>query len=291
MKRQTRSSLKAFLLKIDKSTMLYGSLARIRRICLRVNRLIFVQSRLSNLEKRREKISIGLAKKFEYTVQYGPFKGLRLSKKFNWGKSDIAPMLLGTYEQNLLEYIANRRIAIRNFINLGAGDGYYAAGMLFSGLARFAYAYEMNSSSRDLISKHMEINNLTDNFEIRGFAAPNFLDDFSEAQLVDSLILVDIEGGEFELFKQLDMTRLNACLIIIELHEFVPGSDSKISDLIFKLSGTHSLSVIKTGARNLDNFSELDGIPDNDRWLLISEGRPSNMKWVLCEPIQSMELL
>ena len=143
----------------------------------------------------------------------------------------------------------------------------------------------MNETSRDLIQFHMDINNLKDNFQIRKIATSDFLSDFTDAELQDSLILVDIEGAEYELFKAVDMTRLKRTLVIIELHEFVDSSDSKVADLLLKLSSSHSLTLTHTGSRNLDGFEELEGMPDSDRWLLISEGRPKNMKWVLCEPI------
>ena len=143
----------------------------------------------------------------------------------------------------------------------------------------------MNKISRELIHLHMDINNLKNNFKIREIATPEFLGDFTDAELQDSLILIDIEGGEFELFKTIDMNRLRKSLLIIELHQFVDGSDSKIAELLSKLSTTHSLSVSRTGSRNLDDFVELEGMPDSDRWLLISEGRPKNMKWALCEPL------
>lgn len=137
------------LLKLDDSQTLYRSISKTRQTYLKLIRYLFVQSSVGSLEKRREKISKQLAEQLDFTVRYGPFKGLRLSTKFNWGKSDVVPMLLGTYEQSILDYLSTRRNKIRNFINLGAGDGYYVAGMLFSGLAR--YAYEMNKSSRELI--------------------------------------------------------------------------------------------------------------------------------------------
>lgn len=131
----------------------------------------------------------------------------------------------------------------------------------------------------------MEINQIRDNYEIRNIATSNFLSEFTDSELVDALILVDIEGSEYELFKDVDMSRLRQSLVIIELHEFVDESDLKVENLLLKLSTTHLISVIHTGPRNLDSFMELEGIPDSDRWLIISGGRPKNMKWVLCEQI------
>jgi hypothetical protein len=137
---------------------LYTVLSRLKSIFSRLLRRFFTQSRLSNLEKRRESLSNQLAISFDFTVRYGIFKGVKLSENFNWSKSDIAPMLLGTYEQQIVEYISKIPIKIKYFINVGAGDGYYVAGMLHSRLADFAFAYEMNKLSREAILKNMELN-------------------------------------------------------------------------------------------------------------------------------------
>ena len=263
---------------------LYTILSRLKSIFSRLLRRYFTQSRLSNLEKRRESLSNQLAISFDFTVRYGIFKGVKLSENFNWSKSDIAPMLLGTYEQQIVEYISKIPIKIKYFINVGAGDGYYVAGMLHSRLADFAFAYEMNKLSREAILNNMALNRLEGRFEIKGMASSNFLDDFSSSVLENSLLLVDIEGYEFELFEKIKMSQLRHTYIVIEIHDFDGESTDKVEDLLSLLANTHSISVLTTGSRNLDNYVELANFHDNDRWLIVSEGRPSLMKWVCCEP-------
>jgi len=115
-------------------------------------------------------------------------------------------------------------------------------------------------------------------------ASSNFLDDFSSSVLENSLLLVDIEGYEFELFEKIKMSRLRHTYIVIEIHDFDGESPDKVEDLLSLLANTHSISVLTTGSRNLDNYVELANFHDNDRWLIVSEGRPSLMKWVCCEP-------
>jgi precorrin-6B methylase 2 len=270
---------------LDIPEILYIGLWRTKKLLLALVRYFFIQARPSNLEKRRELLSNQLANLLDFTVHYGPFKGLELSREFNWSKSDIAPMLLGTYEQHLLEHIVESLSDFRNFIDLGAGDGYYVAGLLYSGLADSVVAYEMNESSRATILKNMEINGLSSGFEIRGTASPDFLDDFSTLELSNSLILIDVEGYEFELFEKIDMSRLKNTQIVIEIHDFEPDSEAKVTNLLSHLGRTHSLSIITTGSRNLDLYSELADFNDSDRWLLVSEGRPKSMRWVSCMPM------
>jgi hypothetical protein len=262
----------------------YLALSRSKSIISRFLRRFFIQSRLSNLEKRRELLSNQLAISFDFTVRYGIFKGVKLSKNFNWSKSDIAPMLLGTYEQQIVEYISKIPMKKKYFINIGAGDGYYVAGMLHSGLADFAFAFEMNEKSREIILKNMQLNGLDNRFEIKGIASSSFLDDFSSSVLENSLLLVDIEGYEFELFDRIEMSRLKHTNIVIEIHDFDGESTDKVENLLSLLGNTHSISLLTTGSRDLDKYLELANFHDNDRWLIVSEGRPTLMKWACCEP-------
>jgi hypothetical protein len=241
----------------------------------------------SNLESRREIISQKLANQLNFKVKYGPFKGLLLNSDFNWSKSDIAPMLLGTYEQPILEYIAKTSTNIRNFINIGAGDGYYAVGMLYANFSERAFAYEISEKSRQSILGNAISNDVKNRINIKGAVTNNFLSEYSEKELEESLILVDIEGAEFELFESLDVNKLIRTRIIIELHDFIEYSEHKVARLVSQFIESHSISIIKTGPRNLDEMPELENMHDSDRWLMISEGRPKLMKWLCLEPLHA----
>ena len=48
----------------------------------------------SYYKKKREVYQI-----YNHTVQFGHFKGMKISNKVWWGKLDLASMILGTYEQ------------------------------------------------------------------------------------------------------------------------------------------------------------------------------------------------
>ena len=257
---------------------------KVKHSVSKVVRPIVVRSDFANLERRREFLSFDLAKKLNFTVKYGPFKGLELVDNLNWSNSDLAPMLLGTYEQPILDWIEKYSGNFTNFINLGAGDGYYVAGMLKASLTKRAYAYEITDIGRDRIAANTRLNGIQDAVVVRNIATEDFVNDFSDDELADSLILVDIEGAEFELLNAKVIARLAKSQMIIELHEFVSYGELKVSKLLSELNITHKLSIISTGSRNLDDIQELNGINDSDRWLLVSEGRPMIMKWVCCIP-------
>jgi len=262
----------------------YKRLRMLKRAVSRFTRPFVVRSDFKNLESRRWQLSIALARQLDFKVRYGLFEGMVLEENLNWSNSDLAPMLLGTYELPILEYIQSLSKTFNNFINLGAGDGYYVTGMVKSGVAGKAFAYEMNEVSRDNILKQAILNEASENIVIRGIANSDFINEFSDTQLSESLILIDVEGAEFEIFENIDINRLVNSHLIIEIHEFVQDIEIKLPNLIAQLQDSHEISVLSTGARNLDSFIELKYLNDSDRWLLASEGSPMIMKWLCCRP-------
>ena len=44
------------------------------------------------------------------------------------------------------------------------------------------------------------------------------------------------------------------------------------------------MEILKNSSRNPFKFSFMDDFGDDDRWLLMSEGRARNMNWIICIP-------
>jgi hypothetical protein len=82
---------------------------------------------------RREQLKDEMLKLFNATVAYGPFKGLKFSLDAWWGR-ERASMILGLYEQEVLESLTNIPKKYKTFIDLGAADGYYGIGVLVNNL-------------------------------------------------------------------------------------------------------------------------------------------------------------
>jgi hypothetical protein len=76
---------------------------------------------------RREQLKDEMIKLFDSTVAYGPFKGLKFSLDAWWGR-ERASMILGLYEQEVLESLTNIPKKYKTFIDLGAADGYRSIG-------------------------------------------------------------------------------------------------------------------------------------------------------------------
>ena len=72
----------------------------------------------------------------------GHFKGMKLLKKSNWDKKiykynpDLSSKITGCYEQEVQDKIVElqKKNKKKYFINFGAGEGYFALGVLNSGL-------------------------------------------------------------------------------------------------------------------------------------------------------------
>lgn len=234
----------------------------------------------SALEIHRKRISRSIANFFKNTVAYGPFKDLILGDDPHWGESDKGAMILGLYEQEVLGLLS--QISRKNFIDLGAADGYYGIGTLVSGICEKSFCYEITEKGRETIRKNASLNHVLEKCTIRGKAENGFFKDFSQEERDNSILFVDIEGGEFDLFDQETFYAFKNSTIIIELHEwFYPDGKQRLEKLKNLSAATHQATEIKTGLRDLSVFPEIQNFNDTDRWLLCSEGRARLMSWLI----------
>lgn len=240
------------------------------------------------MDMRRVKLSKILDKNFKSIVRYGPFAGLKLSPNPWWGLSDRASMLLGLYEKDVLEQLTKLPDNYKTFIDLGAADGYYGIGLLVNNTFQKSICYEMSDAGRETIKKNAALNNVADKVEIRGIATKDFYKEILELELKQSVILIDIEGGEFELLDLESFDALRNSILFIEMHDwYFEDGFSKRRTLMDCASKTHNISEIKMGGRDLSLFEELSRFNDNDRWIICSEGRGQMMSWLRFDPKKS----
>ena len=235
--------------------------------------------------KRQLKLSSDINDLFKSTVSYGPFKGLILSKEIWWGKTDRANMLLGLYEQEITSELLNVPGDYDIFIDIGAADGYYGIGVIVGKLFKKSHCFELSTKGQDVIKKSAEENGVRDNIFVHGVANEGFLDQFSNDELARSVLLIDIEGGEFELLNKTSLERLKKSIIFIELHnEFLEDGEAKLKKLKLDASEHFIIEKFTTTSRDLSIFPELRNYSDTDRWLMTSEGRPFLMTWLRLDP-------
>ncbi|MBX9399684.1 hypothetical protein K4L06_00065 [Lysobacter sp. BMK333-48F3] len=236
------------------------------------------------VERRRIELARQLDRELAATVRYGPFRGLRLGPDTAWSVADRAPMLLGLYEQEVLESLA-RAGARRAFVNLGAGDGYYGVGALVAGLCQRSYCYEMGEKGRRIIGDTARLNGVRDRVEIRAKAEPGFYLELPAEVVDDCVLFVDIEGAEFELLDQAAFQAFAKAVIFVELHDwFFQDGAQRMQTLRRNAAATHAVSEMTTAARDLSRLVELREFSDSDRWLLCSEGRGRQMDWIRFDP-------
>jgi hypothetical protein len=237
------------------------------------------------IHKKKQLLSKELMKVFNSSVGYGPFTGMIFCEDSWWSSSDRGAMLLGIYEQEILNSIMALSSKYKVFIALGAAEGYYSIGTLVSQKFKLSYAFEMSAKGRDVIRKNAKLNNCDNKLLILGEATKDFYKDIPKKDLNASVILIDIEGTEFYLLDSEMFYRLKKSVIFIELHEWIfKDSKEKVAKLMSDARPFFKISTITTTSRDLSKFPELKNYQDSDRWLIASEGRPKLMTWLRLDP-------
>jgi hypothetical protein len=194
-------------------------------------------------------------------------------------------MLLGLYEQEVLRSLTDFPEKYSTFINLGAGDGYYDVGALVNNHFQNAYCFEMSEKGRSLIRENAELNGVSDRLSIYGAADQSFVGAIENVELHKSVLLVDIEGGEFDLLDEAVLLQLKESIIIVELHEFLfENGNAKRDAFLSTASQLFAVTELTTTARDLSILPDLRHLADHDRRLICSENRPRLMTWVRLDP-------
>jgi precorrin-6B methylase 2 len=195
-------------------------------------------------------------------------------------------MLLGIYEQEVLDSLTRKPATYRVFIDVGAADGYYAIGVLVCGLFDRTYCFEASESGRQIIKENAAQAGVANRLIVNSDAQHDFLDQIPSNELANAVILMDIEGGEFDLLTDENLDRLRRSILIVELHEWrLKDGSHKLQRLLDACETTHSVSRMTTTSRDLSIFPELREMSDTDRWLVCSEGREQLMTWLRLDPL------
>lgn len=242
------------------------------------------------INKHKIRLSNILKKMHKNCIAYGPFKGLKLSSTTHWSAPDHGAMILGLYEQEILQQICSLPQKYNTLIDLGAADGYYGIGVLVNHLFSKSYCYEITEKGRTSILENAKLNNLESQVEIRGIATQDFIDEFAQSICDTSVLLIDIEGGEFDLLTKNVFEKFKNSPIFVEIHDFFfADGKNHLNKILSNSKSTHKSSVLTTSNRDLSIFSELKSWNDHDRWLLCSEGRAQQMIWIRFDPMQSID--
>lgn len=233
--------------------------------------------------QRRFRLSSKIAQQFNNTVGAGPFAGMKFVPNSWWSGADRGAMILGLYEQEVLEAMQHEFLDKKTFVDIGAADGYYAIGALKTGWAERSYCFEISKLGQEVIRQQSELNLVSDKVFVFGEATNNVLDVLLEStgeSPNDWVVLIDIEGGEFDLLSDALLEKLVGATLIVEVHDFGQNA-GRLPELISLMEKYFAVRKVSTGKRDLSQFEFLHDWPDDDRWLLCSEGRPKLMSWLI----------
>lgn len=224
----------------------------------------------------------GLAEASE--VVAGPFRGLRCPSEemlsANW------PKVLGVYEKELHPIFCRHRFA--HVLNVGGAEGFYATGLARLWPGCRVIAWEAEPSGREAIRHYAEVNGVQDQIEVRGFCDRADL----QRALIDrrgpeTLVLMDIEGGEEELLAGDNIELLASCSILVEVHDL--RAERLGEKLTSRFAATHNIEEIWTQERT---FGDFEAVPNPLQRLYLleqlkdaaNEKRGTPMRWFWMTP-------
>jgi Methyltransferase small domain len=197
-----------------------------------------------------------------------------------WGDGDRAPKLLGCYEANLHTHLLKSVTrGPRTVVNVGCAEGYYAVGLARLLPDATTFAFDINAAAVAVCRQAAEVNGVSQRLVVDGLCTTEILGHLV-ARNRRPLIFMDCEGGELELLDPARVPLLGNCDIIVETHDFI---DRSITATLLERFGTsHKVELLAGGARDPNQFVELHSWEELDRWLLVDEGRPEIMNWLVC---------
>ena len=237
-----------------------------------------------NLHK--EKVYKAIKSNYGDSIAFGPFKGMVYVQN-SWGRYDLPSKVLGVYEYEVMKKLEKLFCDNINsdFIDIGAADGYYAVGFAYSGLARSVNAFEISSKRRKNLYFNAKNNNCNEKVNIHGKASLESLKKVLKKHDNNTIILIDIEGMEYDLLSEEMLRLIKNCHIIVELHPFlIVEGFKKEKQLLKRANAIFKVSKIYRGTYNPNQFECLNLFSDDERLLSLSEGRGKNPKWILLEP-------
>lgn len=222
---------------------------------------------------------------FEGTVAYGPLVGVKMRKNQWWSIRDIPSKLFGVYESEVVHEIVKCSSKCDLFVNIGAADGFFGVGFVKGGFFKKSACFEISSEARLEIAEVAKLNRVCSKVKIFGEATVKFLERIREVKKGKAFFLIDIEGAEFALLTDEFIRLCSKCPIIVEIHDWlVADGEEEMRELRQRVLTRYNIEVLQTKSRDLSAFTELDFLPDAERWMVCDEGRGKKMEWWYLTP-------
>jgi hypothetical protein len=217
------------------------------------------------------------------TVLRGPFAGLCYPHSIADYDPGLLPKLLGTFEQELApaieEVIASAPSLV---VNIGAAEGYYAVGLALRLPESHVVAFEMDSAAAARCVELAELNGVADRVRLKGLCTPAEL---ASLDLEGALVVCDCEGCELSVIDPSSAPGLRQAELIVELHDFVDPSISRV--IKDRFGGSGRVEIVGTAPRDPALVEELAGHTAAEAALAVDEHRPGPMEWAVVRPSDS----
>jgi len=220
------------------------------------------------------------------TVEYGPFKGMKLGSKVWWSQYDVITKLLGVYEEHIVEQLGCfYSTSTVPFVDIGAADGYFAVGVAKLDWAEKVFAFEISPVARSILEGNAISNSCANKIDIQSEATLDNIADIIHTY-PGVFVLVDIEGAEYDLFNHDLLKLLKHSTIIIELHpRKIKDGWLKQTKLLEEAAQFFKTEILVRESYSPNIFKELSEFSDDDRLLALSEGRKASAQWLLLRPM------
>ncbi len=231
---------------------------------------------------RRSKLTDLVIGFTDCTVQTGPFAGLAMMPKFNWRDYyyNLAPILLGTFEQDLFDSITDIIAAKpKTIINVGCAEGYYAVRLARAIPDADVIAFDPIDVARTACRQLAELNGVR--IDVRGECRADVLQDILEGP---ATLIVDCEGAELEMLRPDVVPALRTCDILVECHDMIIPEITPT--LLERFGESHVVERIDEGPRPSTAHPQLSNMTSLNRWLAVCEFRGAASHWLMMKPRQ-----
>lgn len=248
----------------------------------------FKKTGLNNfIDKKKNLLGIKISKIAKNRILNGPYKDTKILNLGGWSSIDYSAKYLGTYENNVQKKIIylSKKFKLKNFVDLGAAEGFHIISLLKKNYFQNGYAFEIQKESRAFLKKNAIVNNVIKKLKIFGEA--NFLtikNNLKNLELKKTLFLIDIEGNEYHLLNRDFCNYFKDSFFIIEDHDFNIKNKSIITNFKKNIYNKFSVSFILDSSKDPYSFELLQNFTDDEKYLMMSEGRPKSMRWIVLKP-------
>lgn len=204
-------------------------------------------------------------------VQSGPFQGMQYVPEM-LGPEELLqhallPKILGCYEAELHSVL--RRVLERNYdkiVNIGCSEGYYAIGLSLCLPGAHVFAFDLDPGARRFCEQMARLNGVADRVTIGGECTREHLEVLATEC---TLVVCDCEGCELGLLRPDLAPGLSACDLIVELHDCVEPSISRVVPARF--AETHEVTFVAKSDRDPSAYPLLGRLSPYQRRLAVSE--------------------